>query len=41
MQARVAHINPFGVQFTAEQVSTPARYLVVGHAITYILPFHV
>lgn len=39
MQARVAHINPFGVQFTAEQVNTPARYLVVGHAITYLLPF--
>ena len=39
MQARVAQINPFGVQFTAEQVSTPARYLVVGHAITYLLPF--
>ena len=39
MQARVAQINPFGVHFTAEQVSTPARYLVVGHAITYLLPF--
>jgi hypothetical protein len=39
MQARVAQINPFGVQFTAEQVSTPARYLVVGHGITYLLPF--
>ena len=39
MQARVTQINPFGVHFTAEQVSTPARYLVVGHAITYLLPF--
>ena len=39
MQARVAQINPFGVQFPAEQVSTPARYLVVGHGITYLLPF--
>ena len=39
MQARVAQINPFGVQFTTEQVSTPARYLVVGHGITYLLPF--
>jgi hypothetical protein len=38
-QARVGQINPFGVQLTAEQVSTPARYLVLGHAITYILPF--
>ena len=28
-----------GGHFTAEQVSTPARYLVVGHAITYLLPF--
>ncbi|MDO9277486.1 MAG: hypothetical protein Q7U05_02825 [Polaromonas sp.] len=39
MQARVAQINPFGVQLTPEQMSTPARYLVVGHAITYLLPF--
>lgn len=39
MQARVAQINPFSIHFTAEQASTPARYLVVGHAISYILPF--
>lgn len=38
MQARVAQINPFGVQLSAEQMGTPARYLVVGHAITYLLP---
>jgi hypothetical protein len=39
MQARVAQINPFNVQLSAEQMGTPARYLVVGHAITYLLPF--
>ena len=38
-QARVGQVNPFGVQLTTEQVSTPARYLVLGHAITYILPY--
>lgn len=37
--SRVAQINPFGIQFTEEQVRTPARYLVVGNPITYILPF--
>jgi 4-amino-4-deoxy-L-arabinose transferase-like glycosyltransferase len=39
MEARVAQINPFNVQLSAEQIVTPARYLVVGHAITYLLPF--
>ncbi len=39
IQARVGKINPFGVHLTTEQFSTPARYLVVGNPITYILPF--
>jgi hypothetical protein len=39
IQARVGKINTFGVHLTTEQFSTPARYLVVGNPITYILPF--
>jgi hypothetical protein len=38
-QTRIEQVNPFGVQFPVELSSTPARYLVLGNAITYILPY--
>ena len=34
-----AQSNHFGIQFSSDVASTPARYLVVGHPIAYILPF--
>ena len=35
---RIAQINPFGINIKEQLINTPARYLVIGHAITYILP---
>lgn len=38
-QSRGAQSNPFGLQLPNKVTSTPARYLVVGNPIGYILPF--
>jgi hypothetical protein len=37
--SREAQSNPFGLQLPHEYSSTPARYLVVGSPIGFILPF--